>query len=160
MDALRSYLTTAILASVVSAICIQITEERFRKYVKFIVGLCLLSVLALPLVSLVREISEIDLAVEVNEGEIQNDDTAYLNLLGSQIAESIGDRIARQYDIPREAVYVTLTLDTADPTAIEIDAVEVTVTEACDEELIERSLSAELACTAHVREEVAHERAD
>ncbi len=160
MDALRSYLTTAMLASVASAICIQFTDERFRKYVKFIAGLCLLAVLALPLVSLTGEIDELDLTFEPSEDKTQTGNLAYLDGLGSQLSRSVGDRVALLYDLPREAVYVTLTLDTADLSAIEIESIELVVRAECDADVMASALSSEFACAVEVREESVGETTD
>lgn len=160
MDALRSYLTTAMLASVVSAICIRFTDERFRKYVQFVAGLCLLAVLALPLYSLVSDLSDLELSFERSEDEATADNTAYIEQLGSQLAHSVGDRVARLYSLPREAVYVTLTLDTSDLTSIEIVSIEVSVTVDCDESMMEEGLSNEFACSVKVREELELETTD
>lgn len=160
MDALRSYLTTAMLASVASAICIQFTDERFRKYVKFIAGLCILAVLVLPLTTLVPEIGSIDLAPLMNMEDAETDATEYLNLLGEQLARSVGDRVARRHNLPREVIYVNLALDTTDLSSIELVSIELTVTTECDEEAIERVLSDEFACEVSVKEVSSDETAD
>lgn len=160
MDALRSYLTTAMLASVASAICIQFTDDRFRKYVKYLAGLCLLLVLTLPLMSLLSDIDDFELSLEESREVTLSGDSEYINLLGSSIADSVGDRVSLLYDLPREAVYVTLTLNTADLAAIEIESIEVVVNAECDETSIEQALANEFACTVHVREELARETTD
>lgn len=157
MDALQSYLTTAMLASVASALCIQLTDERFRKYVKFVAGLCLTALLALPLTSLVSELSEVDLSFEQSESATLTGDSAYIELLGSELSRSIGDRVALLYDLPRESVYVTLSLDTADLSAIAIVSIDILVTTECDEKAIERALEDEFACAVEVRKELADE---
>lgn len=160
MEALRSYLTTAVLASLVSAVCIQLTDERFRKYIKYLAGLCLLSVLALPLFSLVSELGDLKISLDQSTEQSLSTDSAYLDLLGSELSRSVGDRIAKLYGIERSAVYVTLTLDTADLTSIELLSIDVRIAAECDEQAIEQALQAEFACAVDVREENVGETTD
>lgn len=160
MEALRSYLTTAILASLVSAVCIQLTDERFRKYVKYLAGLCLLSVLALPLFSLVSELGDLKISLDQSTDQSLSADSAYLDLLGSELSRSVGDRIAKLYGIERSAVYVTLTLDTADLSSIELLSIDVRIAAECDTKAIEQALQAEFACAVDVREENVGETTD
>lgn len=159
MDALRSYLSTAMLASVASAICIQITDERFRKYVKYIAGLCILLVLTMPLLSLVSEIEDITLNTDQKEPSL-SEESDYLTLLGSQLAESIGDRVALLYELPREAIYVAITLDSADLSAIEIISIDLTLTVDCDEQAMAEALAQSFACQVNIREEIICETTD
>lgn len=154
METLRSYLTTAMLASVASAICVRLADERFQKYVKYIAGLCLLALLAKPLYSLVEAPGERSFAIESEEQEALTGESSYLEALGSQLSEAIGDRVARQNGIKREAIYVTLTLNTSDLSSIEITAIELVIRSECDESAIEQTLSAELGCTVSVKEEL------
>lgn len=160
MDALRSYLTTAMVASVASAICIQLTDERFRKYVKYLAGLCMLLVLVHPLLGLISDMGDYSISVEESSEETLSGDSAYVGLLGNQLSEAIGDRVAYIYDLSRDAVYVTLTLDTSDLSAIEIKAIDLLITEKCDGERIAQAMSAEFACTVNVSEEIMSESTD
>lgn len=160
MDALRSYLTTAMIASVISVICIQLTDERFRKYVKYLVGLCLLLMLTRPLLSLVSEIGDARFSLSESREETLTGDSAYLDLLGNQLCESIGDRVSIYFSLPRESIYVTMTLDTADLSALKIEAIDLHITQACDEELIAKTLSDEFACPVNVSEELTSDTND
>lgn len=152
MEALRSYLTTAMLASVASAICIQLTDDRYRKYVKYVAGLGLLLTLALPLKSIVAEASDFEWSLSSNEEASLTGNSEYIELLGSEMARSIGDRVAYLFDLPREAVYVTLTLDTSEADAIEIVSIEISVTEKCNATAIEQAVAKEFACAVEVWE--------
>lgn len=140
------------LASVASAICVRFADERFQKYVKYIAGLCVLALLAKPLYALVEELGERTDCIESGEQEPAADRSSYLEALGSQLSQSIGDRVARQYDIEREAIYVTLTLDTSDLSSIEIEAIELIINAECDEQAIEQALSDEFFCSVCVKE--------
>lgn len=155
METLRSYLTTAMLASVASAICIRLADERFQKYVKYIAGLCILALLAKPLYTLVEEMSEQSFTVDMDKGEGLTAESGYLEALGGELSDSIGDRVARQNALPREAIYVTLTLNTADLSSIEIESIDLIIKAECDEKTIEQALSTEFACKVHVREVLA-----
>ncbi len=160
MNALRSYLITVMMAAVASALCVQFSDERFRKYVKYIAALAMLLVLTVPMLSLVSEIGDIHFSVDETVSETVGEDSPYLSLLGKQLSKNVGDRIASVYGIPREAIYVTLTLDTADLAALRIDSIDVVITDNCDEGEISRTLTDEFACTVRVRKETSCEGTD
>ncbi len=152
MEALKSYLFTAMLASLAASLLIRITDVRHRSYIRYIAGLALLLLLTVPLMSLVQtlgeELHEIDLAPETDHSGDGKEE--FIGNLGQTMSRQIGDLVATQFQIPREAISVKLTLDLADLSAISIYRIDVTVKADCDVESIDRFLTDSLHCDVTV----------
>lgn len=153
MEALKSYLFTAMLASLVAALFIRISDPRYRNYIRYVAGLALLLLLAAPLTSLAEELSkgltDTDLPSETEDAT--DDKQEFIGELGRTMSRQIGDLVANQFRLPRESISVKLTLDLADLSAISIYRVDVTVQgEQCDVEAIDRYLTDSLHCEVSV----------
>ena len=148
MEALKSYLYVAMLAALVSSIVIRISEPRYRKYIRFGAGLCLLLAVTAPLISLSDEL--VDFAEESSITAPTQEADRLMGEIGRGMSIQIGDLVAHQFAIPRERIRVKLTLDLADLTAIAIVRVDLTISGECDAEAIEAYLSSALGCPAQV----------
>ena len=153
MEALKSYLVTAMLASLASSIVIRISDPRHRSYIRYIAGLALLVLLAVPLTSIARDLtdslSDIDPPSETQD--IAGNNREFVGELGRTMSGQIGDLIASRFQLPRETISVKLTLDLSDLSAISIYRIDVTVSgTVCDVEAIDRYLSDSLNCEVSV----------
>ncbi|MBO5778122.1 MAG: hypothetical protein J6R82_00995 [Clostridia bacterium] len=152
MEALKSYLLTAMLASLAASLLIRITDARHRSYIRYIAGLALLLLLTMPLLSLVQtlgeEFNDIDFTPEIENATDGREE--FIGNLGQTMSRQIGDLVATQFRIPREAISVKLTLDLADLSAISIYRIDVTVKAHCDVAAVDRYLTDSLHCDVTV----------
>ena len=151
MEALKSYLLTAMLASLASSLLIRISDPRHRTYVRYVAGLALLLLLTVPLTSLAGEFADglSDTDVSIQETELAAQE-AVIGQIGQKMSAQIGDLVAQKFALSRETVSVKLTLDLTDLSAISVYRVDVTVNAACDAKEIEAYLSESLACPVTV----------
>ena len=151
MEALKSYLLTAMLASLASSLLIRISDPRYRTYLRYVAGLALLLLLTVPLTNLAGDLSdslsEMDAAEEVQE---ENAEDQLVGEIGRTMSGQIGDLTARRFGLSRGAVSVKLTLDLTDLSAIAIYRVDLTVRAVCDANEIENYLSESLDCPVTV----------
>ena len=153
MEALKSYLLTAMLASLASSLLIRISDPRHKSYLRYVAGLALLLLLVAPLTTLAQDLGNVlsdSLPPAATEGE-ENEPQAYIGEIGRTMSRQIGDLIAKQFELPRDAISVKLTLDLSDLSAIAIYRVDVTVSDAsCDVDAIDRYLTDALGCEVSV----------
>jgi hypothetical protein len=128
-----AYLGEVILITAVSGMIYHLAPEgALKKHLHFVISLCVLISLAIPMLSIVSELPVIFEKtyedVEMSEDHTEN------NLLETVISASkkeietaVISYIAGKYDIPPQNITVTLTLDESNPQAIEITAMEVTI---------------------------------
>ncbi len=152
MEALKSYLLTAMLASLAASLLIRITDEVYRKYVRLIAGLALLLLLVKPLFTLADAVTDglndwERLPEATDDGGEQG---AFIGEMGRTMSREVGDLIARRFGLSRDTVSVKLTLDLSDLSAISIYRIEVTVTSDCDADLIREYLEESFDCSAEV----------
>ena len=128
-----AYLGEVILITAVSGMIYHLAPEgALKKHLHFVISLCVLISLAIPMLSIVSELPGI-FEKSYEEVEWSEDDTEN-NLLETVISASkkeietaVISYIAGKYDIPPQNITVTLTLDESNPQAIEITAMEVTI---------------------------------
>ncbi|MBQ8287187.1 MAG: hypothetical protein IJX76_00260 [Clostridia bacterium] len=151
MEALKSYLLTAMLASLAASLLIRISDPRYRTYVRYVAGLALLLLLTIPLTSLAGdladELSETDVTEEEQEQSAREE---VIGEIGRTMSRQIGDIVAQRFALSREAITVKLTLDLSDLSAISIYRVDLTVRVMCDAQEIEHYLSESLDCPVTV----------
>ena len=148
MEALKSYLYIAMLAALVSAIIIRVSEPRYRKYIRFGAGLCLLLTLTAPLINLSDELKEfVETPASITSVEEEN---LLIGEIGREMSKQIGDLVAKQFAIPREKIRVKLTLDITDLSAISLVRIDLKVCCRCDTMSIESYLSGALGCPVQV----------
>ena len=128
-----AYLGEVILITAVSGMIYHLAPEgALKKHLHFVISLCVLISLAIPMLSIVSELPVIFEKtyedVEMSEDHTEN------NLLETVISASkkeietaVISYISGKYDIPPQNITVTLTLDESNPQAIEITAMEVTI---------------------------------
>lgn len=128
-----AYLGEVILITAVSGMIYHLAPEgALKKHLHFVISLCVLISLAIPMLSIVSELPGI-FEKSYEEVERSEDDTEN-NLLETVISASkkeietaVISYISGKYDIPPQNITVTLTLDESNPQAIEITAMEVTI---------------------------------
>lgn len=153
MEALKSYLVTAMLASIASSAVIRISDPRHRSYIRYISGLALLLLLAAPLTSVAKELADSlsDIETPAVTEDSYEDNHAFVGELGRTMSVQIGDLVASRFHLPRESIAVKLTLDLSDLSAISIYQVDVMITGIeCDMEAIDRYLTDSLNCEVDV----------
>ena len=144
MEALKSYLYTAMLAALVSSIVIRLCDPRHRKYVRFGAGLCLLLALTAPLLSLTDELTSFSIESPTISKELG--ENTLPGTIGQEMSVQIGDLTANRFSIPREKIRVKLTLDLSDLSAITLVRVDMVIAAVCDTEAIKTYLSDALGC--------------
>ena len=128
-----AYLGEVILITAVSGMIYHLAPEgALKRHLHFVISLCVLISLAIPMLSIVSELPGI-FEKSYEEVERSEDDTEN-NLLETVISASkkeietaVISYISGKYDIPPQNITVTLTLDESNPQAIEITAMEVTI---------------------------------
>lgn len=152
MEALKSYLLTAMLASLAASLLIRITDEGYRKYVRLIAGLALLLLLVKPLFTLADAVTDglTDLERLPESTDDGGEQGAFIGEMGRTMSREVGDLIAKRFGLLRDTVSVKLTLDLSDLSAISIYRIEVTVTSDCDTEQIRKYLEESFDCSAEV----------
>lgn len=151
MDAFKSYLLTAMLASLAASLLIRISDHRFRSYLRYVAGLALLLLLTMPLTSLAEDLqSSLSEIGSYQEESVSSSQKESIDQIGGTMSTKIGDMVAVRYKIPRDAISVKLTLDLSDLSAISIYRLDLTVRVFCNSEEIQRYLSESLSCPVSV----------
>ena len=148
MDALKSYLYTALLAALVSSIAIRLSEPRYRKFIRFVAGLGLLLTVTAPLIGLTNELAS--LASEPPDITYTEGNAQYMDAIGKEMSVQIGDMVASRYHIPREKIWVNLSLDLTDLSAISLVSVVITIDYPCNQQAISDYFTTALGCPAEV----------
>lgn len=148
MEILKRYLYTAMLAALASSIVLRISDSRYRKYIRFGAGLCLLLTLITPMLGLTGEITK--LISEPPTVTTPAGESNYMGLIGQGMSQQIGDVVAERFSIPREKIHVKLTLDLTDLSAISLIGVDLTIEYPCDSEQIRDYMQVALDCPIEV----------
>ena len=127
------YIGEIMLITAVSGMIYHLAPEgAMKKHLHFIISLCVLISLALPLFSIVNELPSIfdktyaDIGRE--QGDVENELLeSVISVSKKEIEEAIVSYIAGKYDISSADIAVTLTLDESRPEAIEILAMDVSI---------------------------------
>ncbi len=128
-----AYLGEIIVVTAVAGIVYAASPEgALKKHLHFIISLCVLASLAVPLFSMMAELP----AVFSEEKALSEESAAatesalvegVISASRQEIEQAIRTFISEQYDIPEKDIVVMLRLDAQDTTAIEIKKIEVTV---------------------------------
>ncbi len=127
------YLGEVILITAVSGMIWHLAPEgALKKHLHFVISLCVLISLAVPLFSIVGELPEI---FEKNYEEVRDEEEntenklldSVLSVSKKEIETAIVSYIAGKYDIPTEEITVILTLDDSNPESIEILEIDVSI---------------------------------
>ena len=107
-------------------------DGKTKKYVQFVLSLCVLCATVFPVLSLAEDLPKrIESFEKTADGTQEKSDEALTELLveasKEEIEMAITDLICAKFDYPRSAVNVFITLDARDREAIEITAVTVRV---------------------------------
>ena len=107
-------------------------DGKTKRYVQFVLSLCVLSATVFPLISLAetlpRKISEIRYDISKEEVASEDEITDILvEASRAEIAEAITQMLCAKFDYDEKAIRVTLTLDARDTEAIRITAIRVDV---------------------------------
>lgn len=128
-----AYLGEVILITAVSGMIWHLAPEgALKKHLHFVISLCVLISLAVPLFSIVRELPGIfeksyeDIRAEEQPTEDQLLESV-LSVSKKEIETAIVSYIAGKYDMLPEHITVSLTLDDSSPQSIEILAIDVSV---------------------------------
>ena len=130
---MSGYARTVLLLGVASAFletALPLRRERTLPYVRFVIGLVTVLMLVAPVADVLRTPEKITdgirsfFAARENTDEAPSED-AVLREAAAQIAEGIMDWLGAEYDIPREAARVTISLDAEDRENVRITGVTV-----------------------------------
>ena len=126
-----AYLGEIILITAVSGLLYHVAPEgNMKKHLQFVISLCILTALAVPMFSMVTELPEI---FEKSYEEVQNDEEAVSGSLTEslisaskkEIESAITSYISDVYGIPAESVLVETVLNAEDPENIEITEIHI-----------------------------------
>ena len=151
METLKSYLYTAMLAALVSSMVLRLSEPRYRKYIRFGVGLCLLLTMIMPILTVMEEVTDINWeAPELTQAE---GESRYMDMIGQEMSNQIACVVANRYRISRDVIRVKITLDLTDLSAISLIRVDLTILCPCEGEEIQDYLTKSLDCPVEVHTE-------
>ena len=107
-------------------------DGKTKRYVQFVLSLCVLSATVFPLISLAetlpQKISEIRYDISKEEAASEDEITDILvEASRAEIAEAITQMLCAKFDYDEKEIRVTLTLDARDTEAIRITAIRVDV---------------------------------
>ena len=126
-----SYLGEIVLITAISGLLYTVSPEgSLKKHLHFVISLCIVVSLAVPMFSLLTEIPEIfEMGVEEakkGESESQQELTeSLLSVSKKEIEKAIVSYIAKKYGMEEEAISVETVLDAEDPEAVEITEIAV-----------------------------------
>lgn len=128
-----SYLGEIILITAVSGMIYTLAPEgSLKKHLHFVISLCVLVSLAVPMFSMVtslpelfeRSISDVKNEAPEVEGELEEQ---MIGMSKKELETSISVYISEKYGIERADISVSTVLDAKDPQAIEITAIDVSI---------------------------------
>ena len=143
-----AYFGEIIVITAVSGLIYHIAPEgAMKKHLHFVISLCVLVSLAVPIFSIVTELPEIfgKGFEEVKEMEdVTNEDLteSLIAVSKSEIEEAVASYISEIYGIAGESISVETVLNAEDPSAIEISAIRIVLAGdvSADTEEIRRAL--------------------
>lgn len=128
-----SYLGEIILITAVSGMIYTLAPEgSLKKHLHFVISLCVLVSLAVPMFSMVtslpelfeRSISDVKNEAPEVEGELEEQ---MIGMSKKELETSISVYISEKYGIERADISVSTVLDAKDPQAIEITSIDVSI---------------------------------
>lgn len=126
-----TYLGEVIFITAVSGLVYHLAPEgALKKHLHFVISLCVLVSLAVPMFSMVTALPDLFEKsyedVKEGESEIENDLLdSVISTSQKEIENAIVSYISGKYGIGTERITVTVTLDAENPEAIEITAIDV-----------------------------------
>ena len=103
-----------------------------KKYIHFVISLCVLASLIGPMLSVVSSLPEIleDAELDVEENKIDMDallEDAVISASRENIENAISSVISQKFDISKENITVSILLNTENPSNIQILSVDVCI---------------------------------
>ena len=129
-----SYLGEIVLITAISGLLYTISPEgSLKKHLHFVISLCIVVSLAVPMFSLLTDIPEIfETGIEEakkGENESRRELTdSLLSVSKKEIEKAIVSYIAKRYGMEEEDISVETVLDAEDPEAVEITEISVRIT--------------------------------
>lgn len=128
MEYFRDIVITAALCGIVISLTPQ-TEKGTGKYVKYLTSLVLLLVLLTPLTALRASADQITNAVRgffsASESTVQDTYSAAITMNASALSDGITASLCEKFNLAPDDLTVSLTLDTADPSALAVTSVDI-----------------------------------
>jgi len=126
-----TYLGEIVLITAVSGLLYHVAPEgALKKHLHFVISLCVLVSLAVPMFSMVMDLPRI-FEESFEEAEREGEDTgarleeALISASQREIEEATASYIAGKYGIPSTRIAVKTALNAEDPEAIEIERIDV-----------------------------------
>ena len=129
-----SYLGEIVLITAISGLLYTVSPEgSLKKHLHFVISLCIVVSLAVPMFSLLTDIPEIfETGIEEakkGENESRRELTdSLLSVSKKEIEKAIVSYIAKRYGMEEEDISVETVLDAEDPEAVEITEISVLIT--------------------------------
>ncbi|MBQ8498105.1 MAG: stage III sporulation protein AF [Clostridia bacterium] len=128
-----TYLGEVIFITAVSGLVYHLAPEgSLKKHLHFVISLCVLVSLAVPMFSMVTELPDIfeKSYEDVKNGEEDMENGLMESVISTskkEIENAIVSYISGKYEVDAEKISVTVTLNADDPEAIEITAINVSI---------------------------------
>ena len=127
----RSVLLLGLLTAFLEG-ALPLRNDRLLPYVRFVIGLVSVLVLVRPATDILRAPERITDGIRsffttTDKADERAAENAVLRAAASRIADGIIDCLAEEYDIPREKVRISVSLDAEDPEKVRITGAEVKI---------------------------------
>ena len=128
-----SYLGEIVLITAVSGLLYTVAPEgNLKKHLQFVISLCIVVSLALPMFSMVMDLPEIfeKSFEEAEMGEVASGNDLTDSLISAskkEIEKAIASYIAEKYEISESEISVETVLDAENPESVEIREIHVTI---------------------------------
>ncbi len=146
MAKIAGYLGEILLMTVVSGVLLLLAPDgNVKKHIRFLVSVCLVAAVSVPLLAAVRELpalieaEEASLTVE-EEAVKERQSTRVVEASKGQIEQAIASYLCARYGRTPDGVSVSVTLDASDLSAVEITSIRVALADGRDGEAIAADL--------------------
>lgn len=155
MEGIRSYALAIVTVCVSAGLVTQIAPEgQLKKYIKYIISLCVLAALIAPVISVFGGLPEYaDKFGEILEQQTEDDSGAKKQLIETQknaVQEAIRSLISTKYSIKKENIEVKIKINSDNSEAVEIKEIFITVKEYADIQAIKNYINEMFYGTAKI----------
>lgn len=136
MEKLSGFVLSVLTVCVISGIVIGVSPEgAMKKYINYIISLCVLAAIITPIISIFSSVPQYSEDIErIFEEHKETDTDAEAKLIEAQkaaVETAIRDTIVKKFDIGEDRIYVEITIDSTNKSAIEIRYIDISVKGKC-----------------------------
>ncbi len=136
MEKLSDFAISVLTVCVISGIVTGISPEgAMKKYINYIVSLCVLAAIITPVISIFSSVPQYSEEIEhIFEKQKETDSDAQAKLIEAQkaaVETAIRDTIVKKFGMEEDCVFVRITIDATNRSAIEIRCIDISVKGKC-----------------------------